>query len=67
MGTGEEIRQTHDPVVTGSSRVGQTDAGGGDVKRRSEFMVGVTVVAAVIAVTAGALWLSQTSLSRDQM
>jgi phospholipid/cholesterol/gamma-HCH transport system substrate-binding protein len=37
------------------------------VKRRREFVVGVTVVAAVLAVTAGALWLSQTSLKRDQV
>ena len=34
------------------------------MKRRREFIVGITVVAAVIAVTAGAIWLSQTSLSR---
>lgn len=37
------------------------------MKRRREFVVGVTVVAAVLAVTAGALWLSQTSLNRDQV
>jgi phospholipid/cholesterol/gamma-HCH transport system substrate-binding protein len=37
------------------------------VKRRREFVVGATVVAAVLAVTAGALWLSQTSLNRDQI
>lgn len=37
------------------------------MKRRREFIVGVTVVAAVIAVAAGAIWLSQTSLSRDQI
>lgn len=37
------------------------------MKRRREFIVGVTVVAAVLAVTAGAIWLSQTSLSRDQV
>jgi phospholipid/cholesterol/gamma-HCH transport system substrate-binding protein len=37
------------------------------VKRRREFVVGVTVVAAIIAVAAGALWLSQTSLNRDQV
>ena len=37
------------------------------MKRRREFVVGVTVVAAVLAVTAGALWLSQTSLKRDQV
>ena len=37
------------------------------MKRRREFVVGVTVVAAVIAVAAGALWLSQTSLARDQV
>ena len=37
------------------------------MRRRREFVVGVTVVAAVIAVAAGALWLSQTSLSRDQI
>ncbi len=37
------------------------------MKRRREFIVGITVVAAVIAVTAGAIWLSQTSLSRDQI
>jgi len=37
------------------------------VKRRREFIVGITVVAAVIAVAAGAIWLSQTSLSRDQI
>lgn len=37
------------------------------MRRRREFVVGVTVVAAVIAVVAGALWLSQTSLARDQI
>lgn len=37
------------------------------MKRRREFVVGVTVVAAIIAVAAGALWLSQTSLARDQV
>ena len=37
------------------------------MKRRREFIVGITVVAAVIAVAAGAIWLSQTSLSRDQI
>ncbi len=37
------------------------------MKRRREFVVGVTVVAAIIAVAAGALWLSQTSLNRDQV
>ena len=37
------------------------------MKRRREFIVGITVVAAVLAVAAGALWLSQTSLSRDQI
>lgn len=37
------------------------------MKRRREFIVGVTVVAAVFAVAAGAIWLSQTSLSRDQI
>jgi len=37
------------------------------VKRRREFIVGVTVVTAVLAVAAGALWLSQTSLARDQV
>jgi phospholipid/cholesterol/gamma-HCH transport system substrate-binding protein len=37
------------------------------MKRRREFIVGVTVVGAVLAVAAGAIWLSQTSLSRDQV
>jgi len=37
------------------------------VKRRREFIVGVTVVTAVLAVAVGALWLSQTSLARDQI
>jgi phospholipid/cholesterol/gamma-HCH transport system substrate-binding protein len=37
------------------------------MKRRREFVVGVTVVAAIIAVAVGALWLSQTSLARDQV
>jgi len=37
------------------------------MKRRREFIVGVTVVTAVLAVAAGAIWLSQTSLSRDQI
>ena len=37
------------------------------MKRRREFIVGVTVVTAVLAVAAGALWLSQTSLARDQI
>ena len=37
------------------------------MRRRREFVVGITVVAAVIAVAAGALWLSQTSLARDQI
>ncbi len=37
------------------------------MKRRREFIVGVTVVTAVLAVAVGALWLSQTSLARDQI
>lgn len=37
------------------------------MKRRREFIVGLTVVAAVLAVAIGALWLSQTSLARDQI
>lgn len=37
------------------------------MKRRREFIVGVTVVTAMLAVAIGALWLSQTSLARDQI
>lgn len=37
------------------------------MKHKKEFSVGVTVVVAILAVAAGALWLSQTSLNRNQV
>ena len=40
--------------------------GGGGVRRGREVAVGATVLGALIAVVASALWLSQTRLGRDQ-
>ncbi|MGH7590040.1 MAG: MlaD family protein, partial [Gemmatimonadales bacterium] len=36
------------------------------MKRTNEFLVGLVVIVAVVAVVAGALWLSETHLGRVQ-